>query len=236
MAGPCPRCHALVRQGKGFCPQCGTALATPATGALTQSWIIGAGAGADLLVPSATVSTRHCRLVLENGQYWVEDLNSLNGTFLEEQRITQPRAVAFKSPVTLGQHVPMPWPAPQVLPPLPPAPSSVPGPKPAQPGWGTPARQPEHWSHAAPVRGGGIRSALITVGLLLLIGGGGLAMAGYQEKNSVTASIERVAGALPDMFQKKSPLGTQTNQAADQKLQLGGVLAAVGAALLLGAC
>jgi pSer/pThr/pTyr-binding forkhead associated (FHA) protein len=34
-----------------------------------------------------SVSTRHARIVIENGQYWLEDLGSTNGTYLGEGRV-----------------------------------------------------------------------------------------------------------------------------------------------------
>jgi pSer/pThr/pTyr-binding forkhead associated (FHA) protein len=37
---------------------------------------------------AAVVSTRHARLVLEDGAWWVEDLGSRNGTFLNNRRLT----------------------------------------------------------------------------------------------------------------------------------------------------
>src|SRR3954465_9472781 len=36
---------------------------------------------------AAVVSSRHARLVLEDGYWWVEDLSSRNGTFLNGKRL-----------------------------------------------------------------------------------------------------------------------------------------------------
>ena len=37
---------------------------------------------------TGVVSSRHARLVLEDGSWWVEDLGSRNGTFLNARRLT----------------------------------------------------------------------------------------------------------------------------------------------------
>ena len=36
-----------------------------------------------------TVSTRHARIVCERGHYWLEDLDSRNGTYLGDQRLRE---------------------------------------------------------------------------------------------------------------------------------------------------
>ena len=43
----------------------------------------------DLVVDNPSVSGRHCRVVLEGDNYFIEDLNSTNGTFLRDQKITR---------------------------------------------------------------------------------------------------------------------------------------------------
>lgn len=46
--------------------------------------IIGRQKGCDIRIPSAEVSRRHCLLSFANGQLMVEDLESVNGTFINQ--------------------------------------------------------------------------------------------------------------------------------------------------------
>jgi len=49
--------------------------------------IIGRHSRADIRIPCRDVSRRHCRLVLESGQWYVEDLGSLNGTYVNDEAV-----------------------------------------------------------------------------------------------------------------------------------------------------
>ncbi len=49
--------------------------------------IIGREKGCDLRIPSAEVSRRHCLLSYANGRLTVEDLDSSNGTYVNEVRV-----------------------------------------------------------------------------------------------------------------------------------------------------
>jgi len=54
-----------------------------------QPVLIGREEG-DLVFPQDTaVSYSHARLFLEDGTYWVEDLNSTNGTWVNRHRLTR---------------------------------------------------------------------------------------------------------------------------------------------------
>ena len=48
---------------------------------------IGRAATADFTIDRALVSRLHCRLVDENGRLEVEDLDSTNGTFVNDQQV-----------------------------------------------------------------------------------------------------------------------------------------------------
>ena len=47
-----------------------------------QSIVIGRGDDADISLPDLAASRRHARISYTDGQYWIEDLNSRNGTFI----------------------------------------------------------------------------------------------------------------------------------------------------------
>ncbi|MDA0254117.1 MAG: FHA domain-containing protein [Planctomycetota bacterium] len=99
---------------------------------MTKTWIIGTAADCDLQIDSPYVSGRHCRLTEESGRWIIEDLGSTNGTFVNGTKILGPEPVRQTDQITLGTHVPLPWPAdqaarggePAVLP-LPTGPRSV---------------------------------------------------------------------------------------------------------------
>jgi adenylate cyclase len=55
------------------------------------------------LTPDTYVSRPHARLLHENGGYWVEDLNSKHGTWVNEQRITEKTRIATDDTVKVGQ-------------------------------------------------------------------------------------------------------------------------------------
>jgi diguanylate cyclase (GGDEF)-like protein len=55
---------------------------------LNQSYIVGRDSEAGFVVSRSSVSRQHARLYVdESGTWWVEDLNSTNGTFVNETRI-----------------------------------------------------------------------------------------------------------------------------------------------------
>ncbi|MFT5525683.1 MAG: putative component of type VI protein secretion system [Pirellulaceae bacterium] len=51
--------------------------------------IIGRGRGASLTLPHPLVSRQHCEIFEANGQLMVRDLGSLNGTFVNNERVTE---------------------------------------------------------------------------------------------------------------------------------------------------
>jgi len=73
----------------------------PLTGVLTM----GRGEGNDVALTDEYVSTRHARFVPHNGQWYVEDLGSTNGTYVAGARISRPTPVGTKSTVRVGRTV-----------------------------------------------------------------------------------------------------------------------------------
>ena len=54
-------------------------------------FIIGRGKHCDLIISSGKVSREHAAIVRENGEYFIEDLGSSNGTWFDKKRITRRR-------------------------------------------------------------------------------------------------------------------------------------------------
>ncbi|MFN7133101.1 MAG: FHA domain-containing protein, partial [Myxococcales bacterium] len=62
------------------------------------------GGGADVLLPDKGVSRQHCKLyVAEDGQVWVEDLGSANGSFVDGQQIAGPTPLGEASELRIGE-------------------------------------------------------------------------------------------------------------------------------------
>jgi two-component system, cell cycle response regulator len=59
-----------------------------------SSYVVGRDTDADLVVPRSAVSRQHCRLARDDsGLWWLEDLQSTNGTFINEKRVSRARLV-----------------------------------------------------------------------------------------------------------------------------------------------
>ncbi len=52
------------------------------------------------------VSTQHARLLLHDGQWYVEDLGSTNGTYIGNERLTRPTPGRRQEPGPAGQDRP----------------------------------------------------------------------------------------------------------------------------------
>ena len=63
---------------------------------------IGRGKEADLTIPHALVSRAHSKLFEREGLLWVEDLGSLNGTFVNNTRIESEQVIEPNQLLTLG--------------------------------------------------------------------------------------------------------------------------------------
>src|SRR5438034_10600148 len=53
--------------------------------------LVGRSSDCDYAINHPCISRRHCSFELRDGQIWVQDLRSLNGTFLNDQRLTEPQ-------------------------------------------------------------------------------------------------------------------------------------------------
>lgn len=64
--------------------------------------VIGRAPGADIVIPTDYVSSRHARFSLNGNALVVEDLNSTNGTLLNGQNVVVPTACDEGDIVTIG--------------------------------------------------------------------------------------------------------------------------------------
>jgi hypothetical protein len=55
-----------------------------------------------VVVNDAFASAEHARLSFRNGRWWLEDLNSRNGTLLNEERLNAPAIVATGDVIGIG--------------------------------------------------------------------------------------------------------------------------------------
>lgn len=114
----CRACGAPNRPDARYCRLCGGRLQNSPEASLTvggaasakarfrlreQPVVLGRASGSqrvdvDLgpLDPDAYVSRRHARISYERGRYWIADLGSSNGTYLNDRRLEQDRAVALQ--------------------------------------------------------------------------------------------------------------------------------------------
>jgi two-component system, cell cycle response regulator len=73
---------------------------------LNPQYIVGRDSEAALVVSRSSVSRSHARLyTAEDGGWWVEDLNSTNGTFVNEVRCTAPTPMRDSDQVRFGDAI-----------------------------------------------------------------------------------------------------------------------------------
>ncbi|TEB05736.1 FHA domain-containing protein FhaB [Pelotomaculum schinkii] len=64
--------------------------------------LLGRGEASDILIRDSFASSRHARVFFNEEQYWLEDLQSTNGTFLNEVKIDQPTLLADGDIIKIG--------------------------------------------------------------------------------------------------------------------------------------
>ena len=70
-----------------------------------QPLMVGRSRQCSLRVDTPSISSRHARIGFESGQFWVEDLGSTNGTFVNKQQISGRVNVNPGIPISLGRDV-----------------------------------------------------------------------------------------------------------------------------------
>jgi len=79
--------------------------AKPRTVAVSGNMVMGRAAECDLPLEDTFVSQQHARLFAKNGSWYVEDLGSTNGTFVNDQRLGAPAMVQPGDRVRVGATV-----------------------------------------------------------------------------------------------------------------------------------
>ena len=69
-----------------------------------QAVVIGRSRQSGVRFDIATVSLQHARIGFESGQFWVEDLGSTNGTFVQGKQVSSRVSVAAGVPIHLGRN------------------------------------------------------------------------------------------------------------------------------------
>lgn len=65
--------------------------------------VVGRSPDSALVLNDSYSSSRHARIFQSNGEWWVEDLDSTNGTFVGGQRISAPMKLRPGVPVVVGK-------------------------------------------------------------------------------------------------------------------------------------
>ena len=79
--------------------------AKPRSVPVAASMVVGRGPECELRVDDTYASTQHARLFGKNGAWYVEDLGSTNGTFVNEQKLAAPAMVQPGDKIRVGTTV-----------------------------------------------------------------------------------------------------------------------------------
>lgn len=77
----------------------------PSTAKLAASMTIGRGADCELRLDDTYASNQHARLFGRNGAWYVEDLGSTNGTFVNDQKLAAPAQIQPGDRIRVGTTV-----------------------------------------------------------------------------------------------------------------------------------
>jgi pSer/pThr/pTyr-binding forkhead associated (FHA) protein len=70
---------------------------------LKDSLTVGRAATCDVVVQDTYVSNVHARIFARDGSYWLEDLGSTNGTYINRTRVSVPTAIGPGDQVRMGK-------------------------------------------------------------------------------------------------------------------------------------
>jgi pSer/pThr/pTyr-binding forkhead associated (FHA) protein len=64
--------------------------------------VIGREPTCDCIIYDKAISARQARLSFHHNQWWIEDLDSTNGTFINQDRVSQPTVIISEDQITCG--------------------------------------------------------------------------------------------------------------------------------------
>ena len=67
--------------------------------------LIGRAEDSTLVLDDDYASTRHARLTQQGQEYFLEDLGSTNGTYMDRNRLTTPTPIPLGAPIRIGKTV-----------------------------------------------------------------------------------------------------------------------------------
>ena len=70
-----------------------------------QPIFIGRAKPCGLRLDASDISAKHARVGFESGEFWIEDLGSTNGTFIDQQQISGRMSVSAGQPIVLGKEI-----------------------------------------------------------------------------------------------------------------------------------
>lgn len=69
---------------------------------INRDIILGRGSGSSIVIKDTFASNQHARVFVRKGQYWLEDMGSTNGTFVNEIQVKQPVVLADGDRLRVG--------------------------------------------------------------------------------------------------------------------------------------
>jgi pSer/pThr/pTyr-binding forkhead associated (FHA) protein len=107
--------HATTRRISPIAPARGKRIASqlvlaegkgpPSVDLVPPETVIGRDASCHVTIPDASVSHRHARVYHSDGEWYVEDLGSTNGTFVNDRPLTRPVVLRPGDTVSIGRSV-----------------------------------------------------------------------------------------------------------------------------------
>ncbi len=164
---------------------------------------IGRGSGSDILLQDSQASRQHAEISRQGDQFFIRDLGSMNGTFVNGERITGPRLLKAGDEIRIGETV------------LTSAPLAVAG-APARADW-----ESELWTgqtsvEQAPARRG-LLWGLIGVGVVLLAGVAVLAYVLLNRGKGTPTPVAQMVTATASPVVMVAPTATPTPQAGTEQ-------------------